>query len=337
MKAKTLMGMIACASACVSLSAFGNTTNDWFAVTVDNDITTQYCATNGAAVTVKSSKIVLDNDKDSALTITPEATFTGTNRNDGVYVIKATAALTPCSTNDFEVTTGAKAGFAVGIDDNNATNYYGYADSKWTKYTDATVVEDGADTTFKIVLNYRDSKVQFYAGQDAATYLGEATLASGTTAPVAIDAFGSGSITSINSGYEVAVAEYNNKRYGSYAEAVAKAGNNKNGIAVVDNTGTTKETGAAANGLQKWECAALQIDEAEQVALAKSAKQNAGKITLAVQNVTPESGLTVKYGVSVDGGAATGSYDADDIQIPMGEAAGSRTYKIEPTITATAN
>ena len=30
MKAKTLMGMIACAGACVSLSAFGNTNADWF-------------------------------------------------------------------------------------------------------------------------------------------------------------------------------------------------------------------------------------------------------------------------------------------------------------------
>ena len=210
MKAKTLMGMIACAGACVSLSAFGNNTNGWFGVTVDTAITPVNCTTNGAAVSIENSKIVLDNAKDTALTITP-AVNAPTNSNDGIFVIKATALLTPSSTNDFDVTTGAKAGFAVGVDDKNATNYYGYANDVWNKLTAAPVVAEG-DTTFKLILNYRDSKVDFYAGADAATHLGQFELAGGTTAPLGIDAFGAGSITSITGEYEVAVAAYNKRR-----------------------------------------------------------------------------------------------------------------------------
>ena len=33
-------------------------------------------------------KIKLDNDKDTPLTITPDASFAETNKNDGVYVIE---------------------------------------------------------------------------------------------------------------------------------------------------------------------------------------------------------------------------------------------------------
>ena len=336
MKAKTLMGMIACAGACVSLSAFGNTTNGWFGVTVGTGITPVNCATNGVAVTVANNKIVLDNDKSSPLTITPNASFEGTNRNDGVYVIQATAALTPCSKSDLDsnITEGAKAGFAVGID-NNVTNYYGYASEGWKPYNGVSVVAEGNDTTFKIVLNYRDRTVQFYAGPDAATYLGKATFAGSTSAPIGIDAFGSGSISSITSGYEVAVAEYNNIKYGSVAEALKVAGpGNENSVAVVNESGVTQSTVPAANGLQKWECAALGIAEDKQVGLDKSVKQNEGKITLAVQGIKVADGLQVKYVVKEDDTALEGEFDADNIQIPMGNSAGQHTYKIVPTITA---
>ena len=337
MKAKKLMGMIACAGACVSLSAFGNTTNGWFGVTVGQGITPVNCTTNGVAVTVADNKIVLDNDMASPLTITPDASFTATNMNDGVYVIKATAALTPCSESDLDsnITEGAKAGFAVGID-NNVTNYYGYAKEEWTPYPDVPVVNEGADTTFKIVLNYRDGKVQFYAGTDAATYLGEGTLEAGTSAPIGIDAFGSGSISSITSGYEVAVAAYKDIKYGSVAEAVNAAKDDSATSAAVQAIGANgtpeQSTAIAANGMNLVVCKALGLsvtDPNANIAVAPVATdtaENAITLQLTTSTTGTEANLV---GYKVSGGTAGDSVcEPNNIQIPL--AAG--TYTITPVL-----
>lgn len=337
MKAKTLMGMIACAGACVSLSAFGNNTNGWFGVTVDSgitpDITRINCETNGAAVSIASNKIVLDNAKDTALTITP-AVNAPTNSNDGVFVIKATALLTPSSTNDFDVTSGAKAGFAVGVDDQNATNYYGYANGVWNKLTAPNVVvAEGSDTTFKLILNYRDYTVDFYAGADAATHLGQFRLASGTTAPLGIDAFGAGSITSITGEYEVAVAAYDGKKYGSIAEAVTAAGESgASAVQGISPTGEIKGSGAkAANGMDYVVCEALGLsvtDSNANIAVAPVATDTAtDKITL--QLTTPTTGTEANLvGYKVTPADPEVVYEAGSIQIPL-EAG---TYTITPVL-----
>ena len=325
MKAKTLMGMIACASACVSLSAFGNNTNGWFGVTVDSDITRINCETNGAAVSIESNRIVLDNEKDTALTITP-AVNAPTNSNDGVFVIKATALLTPSSTNDFDVTTNAKAGFAVGVDDQNATNYYGYANGVWNKLTDADVVAEGSETTFKLILNYRDSKVDFYVGADAATHLGQFDLASGTTAPLGIDAFGAGSITSITGEYEVAVAAYNEKKYGSIAEAKAAAtedGQSAEKVQGISSSGEIQDVGATAkNGMSYVVCEALGLavdDENANIAVAPVATDDdVDEITLGVSLPAGAESEAVKFGVT-NGDTQEVEYynDAAAIKIPL--------------------
>ena len=335
MKAKKLMGMIACAGACVSLSAFANTTNGWFGVTVENNaIAPSNCATNGVEVTIDANnKIVLDNDLDSPFVVT---NFASAATSDNIVKITATALLTPNATNDLSesVSEGAKAGFAVGIDDNNATNFYGYANGEWHQLSGLADNYDwDSDTTFSMILNYRDKVVSFYVGDVLLNSADSLELASTATGLNAIDAYGSGSITSITGAYEVAVAAYNNNKYGSIAEAVAAAGSSTDSIAVVGEGGTTS-SGAASNGLQKWECAALGIAEDAQIALAKSSKQNANMITLAATtNTSLADGLQVKYAVKEGSNDATGEYDADDIQIPMGEAQGQKTYTIVPTIT----
>ena len=90
MKAKTMLGLIACASACVSLSAFGNETNGWFGVKVENaEIVHHNCATNGAAVTIDGSAIKLE---DASLGID---SFAAAPTSDGIVKISATALLTP--------------------------------------------------------------------------------------------------------------------------------------------------------------------------------------------------------------------------------------------------
>lgn len=341
MKAKTLMGMIACAGACVSLSAFGNTTNGWFGVTVGQGITPVNCATNGVAVTVENNKIKLDNDKDTPLTITPDASFTATNMNDGVYVIKATAALTPCSASDLttgNVTDGAKAGFAVGVDNNNITNYYGYTSKGWAPYEGVPVVAEGQDTTFKIVLNYRDGKVQFfYVGTNAETMLGEVSgISFDTSAPIGIDAFGSGSISSITSGYEVAVAAYNEIKYGSVAEARAAAtaaGYSAEDVQGISSTGEIIDKNVTAkNGMSYVVCEALGLnvnDASANITVAPLATDtDEGAITLRLtnENLGPEANL-VGYKVS-DGNTEGNVYDADSIKIPL-EAG---TYTIKPVL-----
>lgn len=359
MKAEKVLGIMACAIACASGSAFADTaTNDWFSATVsETSLTLTNVTTNDAAVTVADSKIKLEDIESSApFTFTPGNDNTAITKGDDIVVISTTADLTPCTTNDLMSTdvSGAVAGFAIGVDDDNAanTNFYGYANGAWVRLGGETPPYEGRGTPFKIVMNYRDSKVSFsVGGTDLYSAANNTLIAfdidSSKKSLSNVAAFGSGAIASLSAGCEQAVAavvvdESTTNRYGTIAQAIKAAGDDQTKIAVVDPaTGATVSPDSpdahAANGLAKWECEALQIAETDQVTLAKSGKQNAGQITLAVQNVTPETGLTVKYAVSVDGGAATGAYDADDIQIPMGETAGSHTYKIVPTITATAN
>jgi len=275
---------------------------------------------------------VLDNDMASPLTITPDASFTATNMNDGVYVIKATAALTPCSASDLDnnITQGAKAGFAVGIDNNNKTNYYGYASNGWVPYDGVTVVDEGQDTTFKIVLNYRDGKVEFYAGEDAATCLGVDTLAvAGTSAPIGIDAFGSGSISSITSGYEVAVAAYDGKKYGSVAEAVVAAGANKESVLPVSESGETPTGGTtAANDLPKIVCAVLNLDPADPNAQAKAVPvENDSETSYVTLQVPVTEEGVVKFQVK-NGEKLEGTYDASAIKIPTG----TGVYTVTPVL-----
>ena len=341
MKAKTMLGLIACASACVSLSAFANTTTNWFAVAASGTDATLTNVSTNKGVDVADSKFAINTEVNDPLVFTPDASFTGTNRSDGVVTIAASGYLTPSSVSDF-APSSAKVGIAVGVD-GAATNYYGYAGAGWKMLTgDGVSVPDSADTKFKLVLDYRTHTAQFYVyvGEDAMlmTYNDtESTTApafgAGTDTLLYVSAGGSGSISTIDTDFEIAVAEYNNIKYGSVAEALVVAGENKNLVAVVDENGATEPTGEADNGLQKWECAALGISEGAQVGLVKSTKQNAGNITLAVAGTTAEDGVTVKYKIKKDGELQAGEYDADNIQIPMGDT-GSHTYEIVPVITA---
>lgn len=340
MKAKTLMGMIACASACVSLSAFGNTTNHWFDVTASgssftpSDNTT--ATTNSVNVTeAENGKLVLDNDSSCPLVI---ATTASSALSDNVVKISGVALLTPSSTNNFEVTTGAKAGFAVGIDDNNATNFYGFANGAWVKLMGDASNADTQDTTFSLVLDYRAPNVRFYVGdtQLAAADGGatEFALSSGSSF-TAIDAFGSGSITSITGSYEVAVAAYGDNKYGSIAEATAAAraesvADPTTAVRVVNSDGTTEVAGTpAANGLSKIVCAALglSLDESSaNIAVAPVGTDiDKNNITLAVN--LPDGAEPDAVGFKISGSDMVHDYNA--IKIPITTPG---TYTITPVL-----
>ena len=330
MKAKTMLGLIACASACVSLSAFGNETNGWFGVKVENaEIVHPNCATNGAAVTIDGSAIKLE---DASLGID---SFAAAPTSDNIVKISATALLTPSSTSDFDVSGSPKAGFAVGVDNLNATNFYGYASNSWHKLTGAT--PGAGDTSFSMILNYRDKEVSFYVDDVLLTSDDPLTLASDANSLASISASGSGSITSVTGAYEVAVAAYDGKKYGSISEASgaasAASADPTAAVQVVNADGSTEDANAvAANGLRKIVCEALGLpmnDSAANIAVAPAATDtDQNNITLAVNVAGAPEASAVKYEVKKDGVFDHYSDSAAAVTIPLG----AGTYTITPVL-----
>lgn len=342
MKAKTLMGMIACAGACVSLSAFGNTNGDWFSASASGtDASLSGVAASGI-YTVEGSKFKVDNDSESALVFTPDASITATNMSDGVVTIVATAELTPSSASDLSAVTGAKVGLAVGVD-SDITNYYAYAAAGWkTLSATGVTVPDSGDTSFKIILDYRTRRAQFYIGSTLMTYddttpTTAPAFAAGTDSVVDIQAYGSGSITSIDADYEVAVAAYNGTKYGSVAEAVTAAKNAQATSAEVQAIGANgtpvEKTATAANGMNLVVCKALGLNTtspSDNIAVAPVATdtaENAITLHLTTSTTGTEADL-VGYEVRVNGVKNGATRDANSITIPL-EAG---TYTITPVL-----
>ena len=341
MKAKKLMGLIAFASAFVSLSAFASTTNGWFGVTVEGTaVTPVNISTNGVGVAESNAIKLTEVAQEDALVFTPDANSTVTNCTDDIYVIGASVVLTPCSTNDFKEVnvSGAKAGVVVGFDDNDVTNYYGYTGNQWYQLDGVAVASPGKATEFYIVLNYRDTNTCFVVGDKL---FGPHPMSAGETSALAnIKAWGTGSISSVTGAFEVAVAAYGGNKYGSVAEAseaakIAKGDEDADvtaDVMVVNSDGTTEPANTpASNGLSKIVCEALGLpmnDSTANIAVAPAATDvNPTGITLAV-NVAgaPEPGA-VKY--KVEGGSSeTKYYDASSVTIPLAPG----TYTITPVL-----
>lgn len=325
MKAKKIVGMMACAAACASFSSFA-ATDDWFCATPSGTETNLVGATATGTFTVENGKFNIDNDEDTALKLTP--TGSAPETSDGIVIISATAELTPNSTNDLGEVTGAKAGFAVGVDDQNVTNYYGYANGTWTKLTG--VNPTSAETSFKLVLDYRTGKktVKFFVG--------DTQLSSGTTfsigavsALTSVDAFGSGSISSIDAECEVAKVAYGDIEYGSVAEALA------DGASVNDIKDPTGTSATSVSGLPVAVCVAagLSIDDATATikAVPVANDENAGYVTLQMAatgatTTTPEAGV-VQFTVK-NGGSTEGTYPATAILVPCT----TGVYTVEPIV-----
>ena len=346
MKAKKLMGVIACAGACVSLSALANTTNGWFGVSVnDTTVNAGTCTvtTNNVAVTSTETagKIVLDNDIESALTIAPAAETAALS--DGLVTITSTAVLTPSDASELgAVTGGAQAGFAVAVD-GNETNFYGYASAGgeggapgWIKFTTGPA-DPEADTTFTIAINYRDKKVSFYNGATLLTNgtYSEFSISNDFVNLSNVAAYGSGSISSVTSQYEVAVAAYDGKKYGSGVEAVKAKGSGAGEIKDIASDGSIAENPLAANGLYAWECDILGIEKDATIPLEPATKEVAAdKIAVAVSGYAPVDGVSVKFQVKQGGSLVSDTkYDADAIGIPMT----TGQYTVVPEISAASN
>ncbi|MBR5549385.1 MAG: hypothetical protein IKU71_06610 [Kiritimatiellae bacterium] len=345
MKAKKLMGMIACAGACVSLSAFGNTTNNWFRGYAANDalasdssyrVAATWPGTLPAGVTVSGSNIVLDNDASTALTVAPASSTADSNLNDGLVALTATAVLTPSDASSLESPSGAAAGFAVGVD-NDITNYYGYvsggANPGWVKMSTGPANAE-AETTFTILLNYRDGEVQFKVGDTIlAAAVGSATMfgidKTNYTNLNSVAAYGSGSLTSIEAKYEVAVCAVGTDKYGSLAEAIDNGGTTANIYDVTESGASASAT--AASGLPIAVCKALNIDVADSVASIPVAPAGSdadeANIVLAY-NGTVADGVAVTFQVKKGEALVGDAQPANAIKIPF--TSGTGVYKIEP-------
>ena len=337
MNAEKVLGIAVCAFACATGSAFANTTNSWFGVKPSGtDIGLSSVTTNGVAVSVDNSIIQLDNDFASALTFTPSDE---TPLSDGLVTITSSAVLTPSDYSDLEPVPGAQAGFVVAVSGSD-TNFYGYASAgvgdapAWIKLTGTPGNPEDA-TTFTIALNYRDSKVSFYQGDTLLadftnTTVSAFSISNDFTRLTNLASYGSGSISSVTSQYEVAVAiGKDNKRYGSTVEAVNTTG--EGNIQVVDpTTGSAAAVQVAANGIKLWECDVLNVEPDAAVALEPATKGVEGKIALKLA-VDPDPGVTVKFQVKQGGSLVSDTkYDADAIGIPLT----TGTYTIVPDITA---
>ena len=333
MKAKTMLGLIAYASACVSLSAFGNTTTNWFgAVGSDDSITLTYATTNGVDVSVSGGVITLDGDTE--LTFTP--TDGSPARSDNLVTIESTAVLTPNAAADLPVgddISGAQVGFAVAYE-GDVTNYYCYANGAWG--AGAGTPPANAEVTFTITLDYRTHRATFKVGGDVVSNDVE-FVTSGEAKLSSVAARGSGSLTRVSADYEIAVAAVvsnggaTTNRYGSVAAAQVAATAAGAGATVqgVSPTGETQAAGApAANGLDYVVCEALGLamdDSTANIEVAPaSADTDEDEITLAVN--LPDNAEPGAVGFVINGRGTV--YNADQIKIPL-EAG---TYTITPVL-----
>ena len=341
MKAEKVFGIAACVFACAMGSAFANTTNSWFGVAPNGtDIGLASVTTNGAVVTVDNGVIQLDNELETALTFTP--TDATPALSDGLVTIMSSAVLTPSDASDLVPVAGAHAGFAVAVDGSD-TNFYGYAsagsssgDPKWIKFTNVLPVDpETTATAFTIALNYRDSKVSFYQGSNLLTdgTDSEFSISNNFTSLSNVSAYGTGSISSITSEYEVAVAAYNNKKYGSGAEAVKAKGSGSGDISDIAPNGAISSDPLAANGLYAWECDVLGVAPNANIPFKPAAAVN-DHITLQVASEI-ESGIQATFKVYTKSGGSWvegNEYPSNAIQLPT-EASGK--YQIKPAaITA---
>ena len=350
MKIKTILGLITCAGACASYSAFGNTTNEWFEATVGvSSVTTtnvNITATNGSAIAAfkyDSSMIVLDDDMES-LRFTP--IDSGAN-SDGLVTLTASAVLTPSDKADLEAVDGAKTGFAVGVD-GSATNFYGYVAGGWLALSPAiTTTIDASAKEFTLELNYRDGKVKFFVDGGYLTNgsSNEFFFANSGTTLANVDVWGNGKIGNVASSFEVAVAAYANggvtNKYGSIAEAAAAAKavnpsvDPSTVVQAVDSSGTAQPVNAKAqNGLSVVVCEALGLatdDAGANIEVAPvAADTDTTKITLAVNVAAAPEGSAVKYEVKkVDSEDPAQYYDEpSQIKIPLGDG----EYTITPVL-----
>lgn len=337
MKAKKILGLIACAGACASFSAFATTT-----YSVVNEFSGTATTTNNATwnktgdnwptgVTVESGKLVLDNDASSQLTLKPDTAAAGATEIvlAAKFVAFGSVSDLPSGTEMADVQVGMAV---VTNTTSNLLDYYGYfnngTEAAWTALSGANATET-EEKTVKITINYGSSKAVTFAVQganDTWTTLassGTQVAAASATSVTNISCYGAGELASINA--------KGTTNYDSLVDAIEVAGGTKDILVGEDGTPAAEQT--AANGLPLWKCDALNLATDTKLTAVPRADTLDNGIPLAVENITPDTGLTVQYNVvDASGNATEGSpYAANAIVVPLV----TGTYTIDPVITKT--
>lgn len=350
MKAEKVLGIVACAVACVaSVNAFADQLT-WFDGNVADTTTSQISTPESASwnatlpdgVILANGSITLDNDSSTALVLTPTASSEPA-LSDQVVTISSTAVLTPSDASDLVGDVdGAKAGFAVGVSNNGAdTNFYGYASgltagSRWVKLSGTVPQGENASTTFSIVLDYRTGKknVKFYVSGAQLTAFGDATTKTWSIGDAAsldsVSAYGTGSLTALSATCEKAVVAIGSVKYGSLVDALADNGTAAT-IESVDPTSGTIGTSVSSSGLPVAVCAALGIDVTAVTASIPVAPagndEDTANIVLAYNGAVAE-GVAVTFQVKKGNDVVADAQPANAIKIPF--TSGTGVYKIEP-------
>lgn len=350
MKAKTIVGLMACAVLAPAFADIDNnkpTTNDWFRASVSGESVSVTGAAWNTTPAVEGSTtkvMVIDADVTSPATLTPTTADADTKASCGVVTIASKAYLAPSAVADLPSATAlgnAQVGFAVATESETAS-FYAYTKTSdnsgvWTKLEGANPPSTETDTEFTIVLNYNTRKVTFMVGSTTLSAAGDSSATELSFTPAAamvsdVAAIGSGTITSIDAKFENAVAVgKDGKAYGTIAQAYNTTGEGtvavwdpENGVAYKDQT--------TANGLGKAVCMALNIAPDAKIALEPAAQTVENKVVLKTA-VAPVDGVTALFTVSTLSGtsAGVGSYTASNIQIPLG----TGTYQVIPTVSGT--
>jgi len=351
MKAKTLMGMIACASACAV--SYANVNDPWFSgaasgtsLTAEtgswkqNNVVITGSTENG--VTVAEGAITLENEDSSKLSLVPGAASPALN--DGLVTITSTAVLTPSeySSLDTEIT-GAHAGFTVVSETvNNVESFYycGYASGETTRWIRFTTGPQSAsaETTFTIQLDYRTHKVKFLVGNTALTD-GSATefsIGSSYNALSSVDAFGSGTLKSIATEYERAVCVVDETKYGSITDALSRGGTSgsSGSIQYISSSGVPVSA-TAANGLDAATCIAIGVDPSNEDAVARfvpaDSDTDSNRVTLKVRSENVDTGVYVTY--TINDGTSSTTQQSNDGTVKIPTTTG--VYTITPTSVST--
>ena len=358
MKAEKVLGVVACAVACVaSVNAFADQIA-WFNGNVGSTTTSgistptsaSWNATLPDGVTLAEGSITLDNDSSTALVLTP-ADSSEPALSDQVVTISSTAVLTPSDASDLGDVEGAKAGFAVGVSNNGVdTNFYGYASgltagSRWVKLSGTVPQGENASTTFSIVLDYRTDKknVKFYLGDTQLTDASDSAVKEWAIDSLAaslsnVAAYGSGSLSALSATCEKAVVAIGTVKYGSVADALADNGTSGASATIkyVNSDGTPGSV-TAANGLDAATCVALGVDATAQSAVVRfvpaDSDTDANNVTLKVGSDNVDTGLYVTYTIGGDG---SGTQTTNDGTVKIPTTTG--VYTITPTsVSTTAN
>ncbi len=329
MKAKTIVGLMACA---VLAPAFADTTpidnnnptsTDWFGAKVESSSLTTSGASWSAVPQVAEGAMVIDADASTPVTLTP--TKDSNNKtaadlgSDGLVTIAAKAYLAPSAKADLPDATvlgAAQVGFAVATE-NDATSYYAYvrkgtttvneetvSTGEWIAVaaTGVTVPTDESDTDFKIELDYRSSSyvAKFYVKvgtsyvQLSGTPEGGSSTDAFTFVPPAaklndIAALGSGTITEIDASYEKAVAAVSGSDTRYATVADAYAAAGANGTVVAWDS----TTGAPAAADSAANYAANGLTKPVCMALNIDTESSDAKLTFQPAATQPNDGIAV--------------------------------------------